>query len=109
MRVLRFDGAFAPRVLKFDSGFADEGFSARAAAERLESEIGIEDRGAPDGAAGTGIEFGREELSVGGAVLSCIPVGACAFGAEGHMASIGPVGPWCQGLCSLSLRGQRPW
>ena len=28
----------------------------------------------------------------------CIPVGACAFGAEGHMASIGPNGPRCQGL-----------
>ena len=49
MRVLRFDGAFAPRVLKIDSGFAAEGFGGRAAAERLGSEIEIEDRGALPG------------------------------------------------------------
>jgi len=49
VRVLRFDGAFAPRVLKIDSGFAAEGCSGRAAAERLGSEIGIEDRGALPG------------------------------------------------------------
>ena len=35
---------------------------------------------APFGAVGIGT----------GAVLSGIPVGACACGAEGHMASIGP-------------------
>ena len=35
------------------------------------------------------------------AALSGIPEGACACGAEGHMASIGPVGPRFQGLCSL--------
>ena len=29
VRVLRFDGAFAPMVLKFDSGFAAEGFGGR--------------------------------------------------------------------------------
>ena len=34
-----------------------------------------------------------------GSALSGIPVGACACGAEGRMASIGPVGPRCQGLC----------
>ena len=49
MRVLRFDGAFASRVLKIDSSFAAEVFGGRAAAERLESEIGIEDRGALPG------------------------------------------------------------
>ena len=26
LRVLKFDGAIAPRVLKFDSGFAAEGY-----------------------------------------------------------------------------------
>ena len=44
-------------------------------------------------------------------MLSCIPAGACAFGAEGHIASIGPVGPRCQGLCrkvaSLRSGGRR--
>ncbi len=44
-------------------------------------------------------------------MLSCIPAGACAFGAEGHMASIGPVGLRCQGLCrkvaSLRSGGRR--
>ena len=29
LRVLKFDGAIAPRVLKFDSGFAAEGCSGR--------------------------------------------------------------------------------
>ena len=38
-------GALAPRVLKFDSGFAAEGGGGRAAAERLGSKIEIEDRG----------------------------------------------------------------
>ena len=33
------------------------------------------------------------------AVLSSIPEGACVCGAEERMASIGPVGPRCQGLC----------
>ena len=46
-----------------------------------------------------------------GAVLSRIPEGACACGAEGPMASIGPVGPRCQGLCrkvaSLRSGGRR--
>ena len=47
-----------------------------------------------------------------GPALSGIPEGACACGAEGRMASIGPVGPRCQGLCRrvASLRsGERPW
>ena len=29
LRVLKFDGAIAPRVLKFDSGFAAEGCRGR--------------------------------------------------------------------------------
>ena len=29
LRVLKFDGAIAPRVLKFDSGFAAEGCGGR--------------------------------------------------------------------------------
>ena len=57
-----------------EGAFGREGSGRRAAAERLGSEIGIEDRG------------------------GCIPEGACAFGAEGRMASIGPSGPRCQGL-----------
>ena len=44
-------------------------------------------------------------------MLSSIPEGACACGAEGPMASIGPVGPRCQGLCrkvaSLRSGGRR--
>ena len=57
-----------------EGAFGREGSGRRAAAERLGSKIGIEDRG------------------------GCIPEGACAFGAEGHMASIGPSCPRCQGL-----------
>ena len=46
--------------------------------------------------------FGAVGIGIGAwAALSGIPEGACACGAEGHMASIGPVGPRCQGLCSL--------
>ena len=29
LRVLKFDGAIAPRVLKFDSGYAAEGYGGR--------------------------------------------------------------------------------
>ena len=29
LRVLKFDGAVAPRVLKFDSGYAAEGYGGR--------------------------------------------------------------------------------
>ena len=50
--------------------------------------MGLEGSGAC-GAVGTGTW----------AVLSSIPEGACACGAEERMASIGPVGPRCQGLC----------
>ena len=39
-------------------------------------------------------------------MLSCIPEGACACGAEGRMVSIGPVGPRSQGLCSLRSGGK---
>ena len=42
----------------------------------------------PDGLEGS-VAFGAVGTGTG-AVLSSIPEGACAFGAEGHMASIGP-------------------
>ena len=54
---------------------------------------------------GSGAPDGEIEIGIGiWAVLAGIPVGACACGAEGRMASIGPVGPRCQGLCR---RGHR--
>ena len=34
VRVLKFDGAIAPRVLKFDSGFAAEGCGGRLLIDR---------------------------------------------------------------------------
>lgn len=40
MRVLRFDGAFAPRVLKIDSGFAAEGFGGRLRRQFIENNFG---------------------------------------------------------------------
>ncbi len=37
VRVLRFDGAFAPKVLKIDSGFAAEGFGGRLRRQFIEN------------------------------------------------------------------------
>ena len=80
-----------------------------AAAERLGSEIGIEDRGAPDGAVASG--WGSPDGAAGtgtgiGAVFSGIPVGACACGAEGRMASIGPPALGAKG-CVRSAQGAK--
>ena len=63
----------------------------------------------PDGLEGSSA-FGAVGIGTG-AVLSRIPEGTCTCGAEGPMASIGPVGPRCQGLCrkvaSLRSGGHR--
>ena len=60
----------------------------------------------PDGLEGSGT-FGAVGIGTGtGAVLSSIPEGACAFGAEGHMASIGPPALGAKG-CVRSAQGAK--
>ena len=59
----------------------------------MDKSCGLEGSGA-FGAVGTG------------AVLSSIPEGACAFGAEGHMASIGPPALGAKG-CVRSAQGAK--
>ncbi len=57
---------------------------------------------------GIGIEVGFG-IGIGiGAVLSGIPVGACACGAEGRMASIGPPALGAKG-CVRFAQGAADW